>query len=108
MNGRAASWMRTRDGAKAFETLESEPRRILPRRAAGDGRQQVETCHGRVVEVLIGGVIDHAHLVDPRMRRQSLDRMAQQRLAAEGPILLGSLAAEPGPTTGCHDKGDAG
>src|SRR3546814_13486312 len=62
---------------------------LLPRRAARYRRQQIEPGHGLGIDIAMLGAADHADGVDGGMAAQPLHRMAHQRAAEQGPVLLG-------------------
>ena len=73
------------------------PRRRRPAAARSSPARRCRTARG-----LPAGSRPHA--IDPRMRGESSDRMAQDSGAAERQVLLGQRAAKPGAPAGRDDK----
>ena len=112
---RAASWMRTTSGAAS--PCASSPARTLccrlsppsaggPKAAAARGRKEGE--RGIVARAVVGVDDDGRRTKRPR-RGERFERMADQRLAGAGEVLLRRRRAEPRAAPGRHDdEGDAG
>ena len=82
-------------GADAVGTLRATDDQ-LPDTASGQGLES---------QLFLSITDHHPHGIDRRMRRQSIDRMGEHRLAGQGTKLLGNLAAHPAPRSGGDDEG---
>ena len=101
-------------GGRLGQTFEAVPHRFLPRRAAGDRRQQrtglrlFAPLHRVVVERPVGGVDHDTHAVDARVRRETPDAVTQHRAPRELAVLLGQRPADPVAAPGGDDQGGGG
>ena len=102
-------------GRGVREAFQAVPHRLLPRRAAGDRREQRGALRGTgaithrlVVERPVGEVDHHPHPVDAGVRGKSLHAVAEHCAPCERAVLLGQRPADPVAAPGGDDQGSGG